>query len=165
MKGEAKFEERPRENEYNFEEGVEEAVVRIRQLLDFQKYVMVAIIGSSNDVGKTNLCAALSEKLSKFGLLVDATSEIATIGETDNFSSRVIILHSEKFPYEDTQIQDDSLKAKMTQIGLPISKIDLRIFIYRSDKPFDKRLNLDRSQASIVIKNERAVDTPGKKRH
>jgi hypothetical protein len=165
MEGEAKIEQEPRESDYNFEEGSEEAATRIRQLLDSQKYVMVAIIGSSNDVGKTSLCRTLSEKLSKFNILVDVTSEIAMISETYHFSSRVIILGSEGFPYNDTKIQDKALKSKMNQVGLPISKIDLRIFIYRPDRPFDKRLKLDKGQASMVIKNEGAIDALDKERH
>ncbi len=44
---------------------------------------------------------------------------------------------------------------KANSIGVPLSKIDIRILIYRPDKP---PLPEEKQYADVVIRNEKAVD-------
>jgi len=57
--------------------------------------------------------------------------------------------------------QDSSLKTIMERFGMPFSRIDLRILIYRPDKPIGA---IEAQYADILIRNDQAVDKPYRKK-
>ena len=135
--------------EYGFNEGVTEAVCRIKALLkDLDRDVFVSIHGSGPDVGKTWLVGALRNKLYipllNQGILLGYS--VVNSGETKR---RVLILEDYPFP------------EKLKNVNFRPGKLcDLSIYIYRPDigKPSSEYLKL----IDLLICNEFAKDDPRK---
>ena len=156
------------ENEYSFEDGLERALTEVSDLLKRQEYVVVAITGSSHDVGKSTLQAELGNRLLQTGADVEGYSEIENLGYaslhfSDAAAGKVIIFGAEPTVYSEKgkQNQDKHLAGVAGQQGLTIPKIDLRILIYRPDHPFTGE---EKVCADIIIRNDRAIDDPRKMR-
>ncbi|MBU3901147.1 hypothetical protein KKF25_00685 [Patescibacteria group bacterium] len=151
------------QKEYNAEAGIAKAVSAIERLLKSQEYVVVAISGSSTNVGKSYISANLMRELTRRDISFAPCGDISSFSTKPEFRVRdgsgkghVLVLSAE-YPAlnKESKIgQDNYLKKQAEQFGLPISKIDLRIFVYRPDKPFD----INTETADILIRNEEAID-------
>jgi len=152
--------------EYSFEEGVQAAVDRIKELYEpSDKDVVVEINGSGINVGKTELLKQLGQKL----------------GEEDIFLS--VLNDSTRAYYEEVKNQDTAANGGVPEkrvyiIATTIGKkyhstkeyrslklegelpVDLYIGIYRPDKPFGRDEHGLVPVADIMIRNEGASDKP-----
>ncbi|MBI2436775.1 MAG: hypothetical protein HYV41_03490 [Candidatus Magasanikbacteria bacterium] len=151
------------QQEFNFEAGISEAVRRIQKIYETQKYIAIAVIGSGADVGKTTLATQLQRKLMELGMKTAWESNIGNMFYPpyfDKFTEAgqeggILVLHDEYAPLENTSVQDEQLAMKSKAFELPFSKIDLRIYVYRPDRPFRPE---DLKFADIIIKNDHAID-------
>ncbi|OGY87042.1 MAG: hypothetical protein A2319_01835 [Candidatus Kerfeldbacteria bacterium RIFOXYB2_FULL_38_14] len=155
--------------EYGFEEGFSKAVQMVEELLRSQKYVTLAVIGSGTDVGKTYTSARLGNKLgrdmSRSIMLVSDMSLLWNNPFDEPDKPGVLILHAEARPGKGVAgviLQDRVFAERAQNVGLPLSKIDIRVYVCRSDKPF--RFTMALGTRDILIKNEKAVDDPRKLR-
>lgn len=153
--------------EYGAKEGIARAVDEIERLLKTQKYVVIAVSGSSNDVGKTYISSAIEGELTQRDIPFASTGDINTllikpVFEKRPGKGRVLVFEAESPIYgsikENKNIENKYLenKIKERKFNLPISKIDIRVYVYRPDKPFSKTVDL--RGADILIKNEEAFD-------
>lgn len=160
IKRERQPEKLQEQKEYNAEVGITKAVSIIERLLESQEYVVVAISGSSTNVGKTYVSAKLMREIIRrdisFSSRNDMNNLTKPVFSNSSRKGHVLVLSAEfPAPNKESKIgQDDSLKKQAEQFGLPLSKIDLRIFVYRPDKPFD----INTETADILIRNEGAID-------
>lgn len=130
--------ERP---EYNFEEGVEQAMRAIEQLLQNQDVVVVGIAGPDGadvGVGKSTLKAG-------FG----ANKAVVIFGALGSGADDFTPAQVEQY----REMQDTLLHNSTTESGLPLNKIDVRIFIYRADQTGPDTKS---PVADITIKNQHA---------
>ncbi len=164
----SEFNERqPEQNEYNFEDGIKQAFSQIKKLLESQEYVVVTVCGSSHDVGKTQLAAKIMQEISARRISWAWASDIASTMDKPNFTHQpetkghVLVFGSEQpareHPLLNKQAQDERLAKKGKKFGLPLTKVDLRIYVYRPDKPFTQD---ELQYADIIIRNEQAEDKP-----
>ena len=164
----SEFSERqPEQNEYNFENGIKQAFSEIEKLLQAQEYVVVTICGSSYDVGKTKLASRIMQEISARRISWAWQSDTRSMMQKPNFTHQpetkghVLVFGSEQpareHPMLNKQAQDERLAEKGKKFGLPLSKIDLRIYVYRPDKPFTSD---ELQYADIVIRNDEAIDKP-----
>lgn len=175
--------------EYGFEEGVAQATAEIERLLAAQDYVVITIAGSSNDVGKTTLTGAIRTELIRRNIPyynAPDTSILSELGESfrpqfldSERNARAIIFEAENpilppeltLPQEEIygekgtksgkQIQNNKIAQWGKHFGLPVSRVDLRLYIYRPDKPFRPT---ESRYADIIIRNDHAIDSPYKLR-
>ena len=162
--------------EYSFEEGVAEAVTRIKEVLKDRDFACVSVTGSGIMVGKTTTSAAIHKGLKRAGVEtrpIGDSSIISKVCFSEDSPKHVIVLEAEWIPYPGSnfttlekrrspagikdakRIQDTKLAAKFKKIGVPIEKIDLRVFVYRPDQPFEDD---ETNCADIIIRNELAKD-------
>jgi len=120
----------PEQREYSFEEGAQEIIARIEQLLQTQTGVVIAISGSSNNVGKTFLSGAIGQCLNAKGIMTVMQTDLSNMDQSihlpyfmngDPAKGRVLILAAEDFLYGDVsstnmdhfrQSQDERIKEK-----------------------------------------------------
>lgn len=155
--------------EYSFKEGVKQIIERIDSLLLVQKYVVVAISGPLQgdiNVGKTFLEGILGRRFDQRGIpYILASNENALENRASSkIDNGVIVLGAmgspgnhispEKLTLYKT-LQDSELEEAASSIGMPLSKIDIRVVIYRPDRPLGEG---DRQYSDIIIRNEQAVD-------
>ncbi|MDD4996082.1 MAG: hypothetical protein PHW15_01205 [Patescibacteria group bacterium] len=152
MKQPERINEQFESREYSFEEGVKESISRILDLLKNHGSVIVAVIGGSFDAGKTTVSSRLGRGLMENGTRIKWCGSIDTLEFKSEFpeSGEVLILTA-----EDVYTRDSAIEVKAKKFGLPFSKIDLRVFVYRPDRAFEIR---EKRLADILIRNERAVD-------
>lgn len=159
--------------EYSAKAGIAKAVSEIERLLAAQKYVVVAISGSSHDVGKTYVSSAIEAELIRRDISFVGVGSIETLLTKPVFEERrgqghVLLFEAESPIFgpaeEGKRLQNQWLKEKIKEekLKISVSKIDLRIYVYRPDKPFSE--DVDLRSADVVIKNEEAVDDRGKMR-
>lgn len=159
--------EKPALKEYSAEAGIAQAVALIERLLESQKYAVMAVSGSAGDVGKTYISSAIEREL------IERDISFARVGSISSFltkpvyekrrkGGRVLVFEAEYPIYGPAEagkrLQDKWLKEKIKKekLRLPISKIDIRVYVYRPDKPFPP--NVDLNSADILIRNEGAFD-------
>jgi hypothetical protein len=144
-------------NEYDFEQGVQEAVAQIEHLLDNQEHAVVAITGSGVNVGKSTLATKIQVALMRKDIPVKWCADMKMLTYRSDFPEPggVLLLHAEYLPIGLAQDQDNELKTRAQRFGSNVSKIDLRILIYRPDTPF---LEAEKKFGDIIIKNEQAKD-------
>lgn len=165
--------------EYNFDQGVSVVVQKIESLLAAgQKYVVVSINGSDVEVGKTHLLAAIAIQLKLKGINVYDCSNSEHIGilkdvikatEEESPANQIVIIFQADaptgFPVPKEKIEqergrsDYSLRQRAEEIGLPLEKIDIRVGIYRPDRPFVSFKGC-KIFADIIIRNEQAHNRP-----
>ncbi|MCX6784739.1 MAG: hypothetical protein NTV81_02265 [Candidatus Komeilibacteria bacterium] len=164
--------------EFLFEDGLKKIIEKINELFTTQDNVVVAIGGPAKDdtnVGKTDLSTKLEMNFIRQGVPVlsasDLTifeahhpdsSELAFQQKNRGSSKCLVILGAVgilSLP-QDKQLSfresnDRRLQEITTPAGLPDTKIDLYILIYRPDK----LASADQRQfADIIIRNELAKD-------
>lgn len=183
IESEMKYEYQSERKEYDFESGLDEVMRRLEKLLETQKNVVVAVTGSSNNVGKSFLSTSIQKRLREEDIPTAWISDISSpFLEYSLFSGgeekekykdcKVLLLHAEYPPNCYTKRgpitedgskndQDEALRKRAEEFGLPFSKVDLRVFVYRPDKPFYEE---DEVFADILICNEQAIDDPHKMR-
>lgn len=159
--------EKPELKEYSAEAGIAQAIALIERLVESQKYVVIAVSGSATNVGKTYISSAIEREL------IERDIPFANVSSMENFSTqpvfgkrrkkgRVLVFSAEYPIYGPAQagkrLQDKWLKEKINKekLRLPISKIDIRVYVYRPDKPFPP--DVDLNSADILIRNEGAFD-------
>lgn len=175
--------------EYGFEEGVAKAIADIERLLAAQDYVVITIAGSSNDVGKTTLAAALRGKLSARDISHHSESDTSIVRSSPEqhrphfldsergahaiiFEAECPVLLAEKNLTPEEELGERGIESgKQRQnafiaewgkrVDVPLSRVDLRIYIYRPDKPFRPT---ESRYADIIIRNDQAIDSPRKLR-
>lgn len=151
----------PEKKEYDLEVGISRAIEKIEKLLEKKQYVVVEIVGSGSNVGTTHVGSLLEKILQENGVSIDGTSDINNLGGGVTFTNtdgpRVFFLRASTPPYTKAFVlaKDDQLKEKAEKFNLPFSKIDLRVLVYRPDKPFR---DIDHGLADIIIRNEGALD-------
>ncbi len=167
--------------EYNFDEGVQEAIKRIEDLLSRQEYVVVGVNATGTDVGKTRLSGALVKyfhgrnNIAAFGcsspesfLWSSLKSEISDYQKQEDKGKVVIIFDSyTSFPYAENdknrilmrQSKDRDVENVVSSHLpiLPIHRVDIWIGLCRPDKPFIGDLE-EIPLSDIMICNEKAVD-------
>lgn len=154
--------------EYSFEEGFSRAVQMVEELLQSQKYVTLAVIGSGTDVGKTYTSVRLGRELGRDmsrSIVLRSNMSLWDNPFYEPDKPGVLILHAEDRPGAGPAgiIRQDRVFAERAQsVGLPLSKIDIRVYVCRPDKPF--RFTMALGTRDILIKNEKAVDDPRKLR-
>lgn len=159
--------EKPELKEYSAEAGVAKTVALTERLLESQKYVVIAISGSAVDVGNTYIDQAIKRELMLRDISFAQVGSIGTfmtkpIFEKRRKGGRVLVFETESPVFgpveEGKRLQNKWLKERIKEkkLRLPISKIDIRIYVYRPDKPFTQ--DVDLRGADILIKNEGAVN-------
>lgn len=164
-----------KKKEYNFDEGAAAIVEKIESLLAVgQEYVVVSIAGSHIEVGKSRLTAEISKSLKQKSIAVEIcgnAGSIWTIKDAIKFNKKqsidriVIIFEADTrlaaCPKEDIEqiraYDDRDLQKQANQAGLPLNKVDIRVNIYRPDRPFESREGCE-TFADITIRNEQARD-------
>ncbi len=170
------------ENEYSFEAGVNEAVRRIHELLKRQDIVVVSVGGAAEgdtrDVGKTYVSNTILQKLYSAGipfvgmghalqLDVYSVRQLKEEMEIRGTKKAVIMLHAQGTTIDSTDtvilkrrksIHDEFLLSISTQAGLPLEKIDLRILVYRPDRPVSEN---EKRSVDLRIRNDFAKNKPG----
>ncbi len=156
--------------EYGFEEGVREIMTRINSLLLQKDYVVVAISGPTSDdtnVGKTFLETNLARMAREQGIscVVAADEEVLKAAPlSKQMDKGLIILGAMDSPsgFDDPEkvarfssAVDLKVREAGESVGLPISKVDIRAFIYRPDRPVRSG---DRMYNNIIIRNNQAVN-------
>jgi hypothetical protein len=153
------------QKEYTAEDGISEAINLIEKLLESQEYVTVAVTGSCTDVGKTYISAGILSELDARGISKYTASEFDTLRFkpifTDCHRKGHVLVFTAQNPIvipgnEGIERQNDLFKDEMRKVGLPLSKIDLRVYVYRPDKPFHELIDL--KNADILIRNNLAND-------
>ena len=92
----------PQHAEFNFEKGTTEALHRIEELLASQEYVVVAVMGSSNDVGKSKVASEIIQQLTKkqistsWGSSIDSLTQKPIFTDEPGTSGHVLILGAEQ---------------------------------------------------------------------
>lgn len=158
--------------ECNLEDGLQETLLRIEELLLDQNIVVITIHGSDINVGKSylsdQLIMALKEK--QIGVAW-AGSEIERLGsfeiELPNdkgviiFTADPIVGTPLRLNLKDqiTKTWDTKIEEAGKKIGLPIKKIDIKIAIQTPEKPFEQQENWGPS-ADIIITNTGAQKKP-----
>jgi len=163
-----------------FDEGLEKIMSKIDLLLSTQDGVVIAIsgpLGNDINVGKTALANKIEAELLRQGIPVIGTSDIDMLNEytvrnirkmqEEKKSSKFAIVFdaegissgglSPEKQEEYKTVTDESLQRKADLVGLPPLKIDIRILIYRPDRPIDED---EKQMADIVVRNEGAKDKP-----
>lgn len=160
--------------EYGAEAGIAKAISEIERLAESQRYVLIAISGSSIDVGKTYVSSRVERGLMERDISFESVSSLSTFSTKPVFEKRrdkkgrVLVFEAEGPIFgpaeEGKKNQDEWLRKKIKEkkLGLPVSKIDIRVYVYRPDKPFSP--DVDLRSADIVIRNEGAVDDTRKDR-
>lgn len=170
--------ENPVEKEYDFETGFREIINRIDQLLSEQDAVVVSISGpSQNDtnVGKTTLGGKIEKELSLKNIPHKSAADPSLIkkhfvknielSQKKYKSSKiVIILDALGSPGELNEnkieqfknLQDQIIREAAEDIKLPLTKIDIRILIYRPDRGATEKEK--ENYADLVIRNDQAED-------
>lgn len=149
--------------EYSFEEGVDVAAEKIKELYEkSDKDVIIEINGSSINVGKTELLRNLAQKLGETGIplnvLNDPTREYYDYMKAANTDANggveekgvYIVATSIGKMYHSTKEYRELNRGELS--------IDLYIGIYRPDKPFGGNRLVP--VADIMIRNEGASDKP-----
>ena len=147
------------------ETGVALAADKIEELVRKQDHVVVAIIGSNVNVGKTYISAKLEGLLMEKKIPVYSMTDISLLNhaprywpKNDQFG-KVLILRSEFPPYDGKEEQDARLSTQAQKFSADLSKIDLRIYVYRPDKPFHSAdLQNFSSDEDLLINNSEAVN-------
>ena len=140
--------------EVSFQEGVEQAMIRIKELLarTTDRDIFIVINGSSADVGKTTFLGAIGRELYEIGVRVKylSTEELNDYKWQQEHSDDP----NEKAVYIITQ---QGILAPSTEQYKEKSKVngrrivgDLYIGIYRDDRPFETVLNF-KPVADILI--------------
>lgn len=164
---ENRVEKNAEKKEYTAAEGIDKAVNDIESLLRSKDYVAVTVTGSNIDVGKTFISTGIIRGLYSRGFSIYAATDIDSLSIKPCFlespkKGHVIVFRAEYevlLPGEEgKKMQDYQLEKKMQEFGLPISKVDLRVYVYRPDKPFSETADLN--HADILIRNEGAKDKP-----
>lgn len=169
--------------EYSFEQGVEQIMGRIHSLLSREDNIVVAIAGPSGggadiSVGKTILAGKLGAECMQLDIPLVGVSSLHGVdnilrsriddikrryhsakcvvlldamGSPGGLKGEGVVEQQEKF----RTAEEGVLQKYAKQAGLPLSKIDVRVLIYRPDRPPTEG---DRKFADIVIKNDQAVD-------
>lgn len=161
--------------EYDAEAGIAKAISEIERLLQSQKYVIVAISGSSIDVGKTYVSSRIERGLMERDISFVSVSDINVFNIKPMFEKRrdkkgrVLVFEAESPIFgpaeEGKKFQDKYLREKIIKekMRLPVYKIDIRVYVYRPDKLFSP--DVDLRSADIVIRNEGAVNDTRKTRY
>ena len=159
----------PEKKEYSFEEGASEIVNETLSLLHDQEGVVIGVVGSSIDVGKTYLSRQLLERLSDLqipALLVNSPDDIGrehmfdTLRRTQKKFKKpqyvFIVADATSSQFPESRIILDKILQSHTQErqtnDLPITKYDLMVRIYSPVQPFISPKN----DADIVIRNDEA---------
>lgn len=177
--GQDEIEAEKENKEYSFEEGVKQIMERIDSLLSSQDYVVVAIAGPLEDdtnVGKSFLEGRLWRECRQRDIPLAVASDETTLGflggdaDAKNLKEKgggVLILGAmgssspttQEYVERNRAVRDSRLSNAAKSIGLPVTKIDLRVLIYRPDKPARAG---EYMYNDIVIRNEQAVDDKNK---
>lgn len=159
--------ERFEQKEYSFEQGVEQALVRIEDLLSKKDYVVVGVAGPlplDINVGKSTLVGAIGRGLAQrniprvstyIGDTVDEHVIKSLLMQQEEGQKKGVIILSASSSLRYRKEQDTELVDMGNRFGLPLSKIDIGILIYRIDREPD---NSEKQAADILIKNEKAKD-------
>lgn len=155
------------QKEYSFEKGLEQTLAKIENLLSEKDYVVVGVAGPlplDINVGKTALVGAIERELAQRNIphvstyIGDTVNEHVIknllIQQQEDQKKGVIVLSATSSLRYHTE-QDTELVDMGNRFDLPLSKIDIRILIYRIDREPD---NSEKQIADILIKNERAKD-------
>lgn len=158
---------------YSAKEGIIRAISEIERLLKSQKFVVMTICGSAHDVGRTYISSAIEIELIQRDISFATESSIGIFSTEPVFregsgEGRVLMFQAIGPIYgpaeKGKRIENKWLKREIKErkFKIPISKIDIRVYVYRPDKPFSK--DVDLRGADILIKNEGAFDDPRKMR-
>jgi len=163
--------------EMSFADGLKEITDKTKSLLDNQDYVVISIAGpmsNDTDVGKTTLSNKIAETfilqgvphivMSDVGQILNPNNKILLEHRQQEANSKkgVVILgatispsgeHSKEAIKSFGLYKDYELKKQADTAGLPLDKIDIKVFIYRVDRPITQN---DREYADVIIKNEGA---------
>ncbi|MBU0732403.1 hypothetical protein KKC88_06010 [Patescibacteria group bacterium] len=178
MNIERKSEQRTERPEYSFDEGLEEAFNRAKELLEGQDNVVIAInVPSIEDqaVGKTTLSQQLTLKCKQEGI------PAFSVSQPDAMSSYVggfkdaakafgkkggVIIFSEMgsidvIPPAKIKLYKKGMNKRVNsggeKSGLQLSGVDIWISLYRPDRPHGKE-NGKKLIGDVVICNEKAED-------
>ncbi len=163
--------------EYSFYDGLKQITDRTKTLLSNQDYVVISIAGPmSNDtnIGKTTLGNKIAEKMILQDIPHIVVSDVEHILNPNNkillehrqqetgSKKGVVILsatispsgeHTKDAMQKFSTYKDEELKKQANTAGLPLQKVDIKVFIYRADRPITPN---DREYADVIIKNESA---------
>lgn len=156
---------------YSFEDGLQKTIDKIKEIAKQKKIVTVALVASDTDVGKTYFCIKVGQKISEHNTLFvvaeksdrleDAKHEINLEKRCGNRFNAIVIFFENEFAYfgssakEVLKNNEQYMAKQAKKLNLPIDKFDLKIALYRPDKPFSVNPN---DFADIVIENEGAFD-------
>lgn len=151
LKFEKQSEQRTENREYLVKDGLQESVSKILDLLKKQTSVIISIVGNNVNTGKTFISSQIGKILIEKGINVKWCGDASLLSREEEFpkSREVLILHAES-PFT----PDSFIESKAKMFGLPHSKIDLRIFVYTPNRPFDE---VEKKFANILIRNEDAL--------
>lgn len=160
--------------EYTFDEGIKEIIRRVRNLLNSQDYVVIALNAEGISVGKTYLSNKIVAMMIQEGIasIKPSTDSAMERWLTDfkynqqcskHKNKGVVVLEARAtnmtcLPEDLMQIRefyDQSLEIEASKLNLPLQKIDLWVAIYRPDQPFYLKPG-KKIFGDIIIRNEQA---------
>lgn len=142
--------------EYNFEDGVNEAVKRIINLrAGLDRDIFVVINGAGQNVGKSKLRSALIKRLIESGIKAEPS-----LSDINYESHKVVFFIAENLVYKLGQSYQDYLIKSNPRLQMGKSSLgDFYIGIYRPNKGFHiSNPNEVEPVADIMICNEYAKD-------
>jgi len=160
----------------SFNEGVQQAIARIEDILTRQAVAIVDIHGSGINVGKSYLMSQLMSKFlgTRLPVIHGLVDNVGKLYQNINYSAAVngqtggiIFLENTgldaAIPPEYIKIfkdkNNEAVGALLKEIGIESGKIDLWISIYRTGRPFRKLKSENaRPVGDIIICNEQARD-------
>ncbi len=160
-----------------FNAGINKITRRVDDLLEDKDYVVVSIAGpltADTHVGKSKLTSELEKELREMGIPYCSQPDVTQLNEQSAENLRmlqkiladkkgVIILNADYSPERADDVQvvriRESKDAQIKEVGeklkLPLTGIDIRVLIYRPDRPADAAA---KKYADIIICNEHAQD-------
>ena len=113
--------------EYDAEAGIAKAISEIERLVESQRYVLIAISGSSIDTGKTYVSSRIERGLMERDISFNSVSSLSTFNTKPEFEKRrdkkgrVLVFEAESPIFgpaeEGRQIEDKWLRKKIKEKG------------------------------------------------
>ncbi len=163
--------------EFSFDDGLKQITEKTKILLNTQDYVVISIAGPLSDdtnVGKTTIGNRVAQELIIQDIPHVVVSDVEQLSNPNNVlllkhrqeeagsQKGVVILSASISPSGENSKEamekfslhkDVELKKQADKIGLSLDKIDIKVFIYRADRPITPN---DREFADVIINNEGA---------
>jgi hypothetical protein len=161
--------------EYSYEEGLDKIAEIIMGRLEKNPHIAVAFKANAMHVGKSRLSSEIARKLyeqrvrsvvfhDEYELERYGQQILRSVTEYGNqawfIPDKMVIIFDQAdlvSPPDDFQVRkkifDKKIGATLEKLGYDVAGVHLWVGVYRPDKPFSSRPNVD-----VIVRNEKAVD-------